>query len=227
MQRGAIGVLFAQSQDRLVLSAVVLALALASTEPSSAVEDAAPPTISSQEVAGCGVAPGRVAIGFDKDLDEEAIQIAKGSDPLNDKVLTCLAEASVRSDMLVLFEDAALETRYRDIYWPMVQQRQHDMAVRWLTEHDLIKGLPQPAEGRPLDDYARAVESHCGIGLGTMLKAQGTDVVTLDPAAMTDPAIGGRVECVMHVVAAATPPGAVMLGFTGNGVGGPAEPLER
>lgn len=204
-----------------MLSALVLALALATGDPSSAVADQAPPAVSSQEVVACGIAPGRVAIGFDKDLDEEAIQIAKGSQPLTDAALTCLAETSVRTDMIVQFEDKAIETRYRAIYWPMVQQRQHDMAVRWLTEHGLMAGLPQPANGVPLADYARAVEAHCGAKQGTALAAEGKDIVTLDAATLVDPAAGPRVECMIHVVAASNPPGAVSLGFSGVEGGGP------
>jgi hypothetical protein len=217
---GATRALLAPDERRTVLSALMLALSLAAAEPAATVAEA-PPAISSQEVVACGVASGRVAIGFDKDLDEEAIQIAKGADPLSDRTLTCLAETSVRSDTLVLFEDEALETRYRDIYWPMVQKQQHDMAVRWLTEHNLINGLPQPAEGQPLADYARAVESHCGARQGTTLAAQGKDMVTIDAAALADPAAGSRVECMIHVVAASSPPGAVSLGFTGVEGGGP------
>lgn len=219
-ERGAIGALFTPIEVRTVLSALTLALALAAGAPAAVVDDA-PPAVSSQEVAACGVASSRVAIGFDKDLDEEAIQIAKGADPLNDKTLTCLAETSVRSDMLVLFEDEALETRYRDIYWPMVQKQQHEMAVRWLTEHGLINGLPQPADGQPLAEYARAVETHCGAAQGTTLAAQGKDMVTIDAAALADPAAGSRVECMIHVVAASSPPGVVSLGFTGVEGGGP------
>ncbi|MGF7151205.1 hypothetical protein FHS96_004868 [Sphingomonas zeicaulis] len=206
-----------------MLSALVLALALATGNSSAAVADAenAAPAVSREDVVACGVVPGRVAIGFDKDLDEEAIQIAKGADALGDKTLTCLAETSVRTDMLVQFEDKAIETRYRAIYWPMVQQRQHDMAVRWLTEHDLIAGLPQPADGVPLADYARAVEAHCGARQGTALAAEGKDMVTLDAATLVDPAAGPRVECMIHVVAASNPPGAVSLGFSGLEGGGP------
>ena len=159
-------------------------------------------------------------------MQEDVVWIAQGGKPLSGATLTCVARASLTTIYYVYFRDQAEQGRYRRIYGKISNEVEVASARSWLRERNILFAAPVPIAGKPLAEFATAVEGFCGVKPGALLVARDEHMITFaqgglgriteegvkEAAATTE-----QLECVMRVIASADlEPRRLFFGFIGN-----------
>jgi hypothetical protein len=81
---------------------------------------------------------------------------------------------------IVTFEDRALQSAYRDFANELYRPQMIAEATARLEKLGLLDGFPRRSAFGSLEEYARALERHCGLAPGSALTSQGEDIL-FDP----------------------------------------------
>jgi hypothetical protein len=153
-----------------------------------------------------------VTVRFEPDLQEDVVRVARGKAPFTGRRLECVARASLRTYYYVQFDEAAIQKRYDPIYDRLEYTAETARARNWLAQRNLLAKLPLPERGKPLSNYAEAVETFCGIPKGTLLVARDAHSLTYAEGALGQITSRGiehaaaneaQSECVMAATSAA------------------------
>lgn len=213
------------------LALLHVSAAAAQTMPSASTVQSSPPTLPSpieakRAVVKCGLPDNRVTVRYESDMQEDVVWIARGGKPFSGATLTCVARASLTTIYYVYFRDQGEQQRYWRIYGEISNEVEVASARSWLRERNILLSAPVPVMGKPLADFATAVERFCGVKPGSLLVARDEHMITLaqgglgrvtekgvkDAAATTE-----QFECVMNVMASADlKPRGIFFGFIGN-----------
>ncbi|GGE73568.1 hypothetical protein [Sphingomonas prati] len=162
-------------------------------------------------VIGCGVAPDRVSVSYDEDMQEDVVWIASGKPPFAKTMLSCIARASRRTSYYVYFREAAEWKRYSAIYATIANTGDVAEARGWLQQQNRLETAPSIKRGRPLAGFTKAVEQFCGVRPGALLVAVDDRTITFTKGGLghlTATGVEGaaatpaQYECVTYVMAA-------------------------
>jgi hypothetical protein len=159
-----------------------------------------PETIAA--IISCDVPEANVSIAYDELLQSDVVRISDvGGD--DEERLRCLMR-SIHPFYIVEIEEPQQNDRYRQLVLEEQAARARVEGEKWLQERGLFAGAPPfDADTTPLADYARAVETHCGLEPGSALEI--LDEQTLTPRQSALASLlendGEKLTCVMHVIA--------------------------
>lgn len=205
--------------------------AIAISPPVTSQKGATPVTLMSPDEArrviiSCGLPDQRVSVSYEQDMQEDVIWIASDQASLSDSMLTCLARASLKTIYYVYFRDEEEQKRYWSVYLKIGNEVEVAKAKNWLRERNLLAAMPLPNKGKPLADYAKAIEVFCGVRPGSLLVARTDEMITFAEGGLgriTSNGIEGaaatteQFECVMKVTSAADLCShGIFFGFIGN-----------
>jgi len=128
-------------------------------------------------VIQCGLPSGSVAVRYEPDLQEDVVWVALRNGSLEQQ-LRCIASASLKTTYYVNFPDPAVQKRYDALFFQMEEAAETAKSRDWLRKRRLLAKLPLPQKGKPLSNYAEAVEAFCGIKRGTFLVARDEHTIT-------------------------------------------------
>ena len=159
-------------------------------------------------------------------MQEDVVWIAQGGKPLSGATLTCVARASLTTIYYVYFRDQAEQQRYWRIYGEISDEVEVASARSWLRERNILLTAPVPIVGKPLADFAKAVEGFCGVKPGALLVARDEHMITFaqgglgrvsEDGVKDAAATNEQLECVMRVMASADLKSkGLFFGFIGN-----------
>lgn len=199
------------------LALLCISAAAAQTMPSTSTVLSSRPTLPSPTeakgaIVKCGLPGNRVSVRYETDMQEEVVWIAQGGKPLSGATLTCVARASLATIYYVYFRDQAEQQRYSRIYGEISDEVEVASARSWLRERNILLIAPVPVGGKPLADFAKAVESFCGVKPGALLVARDEHMITFaqgglgrvsEDGVKDAAATNEQFECVMRVMASA------------------------
>ena len=213
------------------LALLCMSPATAQTMPPASTVQSSPPTLLSpteakRAVVNCGLPNNRVSVQYESDMQEDVVWISQGRRPLSGATLTCLARASLATIYYVYFRDQAEQQRYWRIYGDVSDEVEVASARSWLRERNILSTAPLPIAGKPLADFATAVERFCGVKPSTLLVARDERVITFAQGGLSRltgegvknaAATTEQFECVMRVMASADLKSkGLFFGFIGN-----------
>lgn len=159
-------------------------------------------------------------------MQEDVVWIAQGGKPLSGATLACVARASLTTIYYVYFREQAVQQRYLGIYGEISDEVEVTNARSWLRDRKLLATAPVPIAGKPLADFAAAVESFCGVTPRALLVARDEHMITFAQngfGRITEEGVKGtaattsQFECVMQVMASADLKSRqIFFGFVGN-----------
>lgn len=188
--------------------------------------DAAPqmPPLPTRPVAeaivDCGVNPGTFTISYEDDLQGNMIVFARGSGA-NERNLECVWEATWSE--FVQFGDPELQKAYDAIgqkyYDTHLKGGVLESARAKLAKRGLLENLPKIGDFQSREEFAAALEKHCGFAPHSILKVQG-DSFTIWPQVEATPPSEAEFEklsCLLSsLTLAAAADGSLKIGLVGN-----------
>jgi hypothetical protein len=164
-------------------------------------------------LASCGIAPDRVALRYERELQLDVVFIAGRGVPSAD-TLGCVARMSVETGRLARFDDPDADTLYGDVWGELVQRTERERARQWLADAGRLEQLPVfDAQRQTSAAFGRRLEAFCGIPPGAALRVEagllamaGTDDVPRLSAPQRD--------CIVNAATAA----GFVFGFIGRDV---------
>ncbi len=136
-----------------------------------------------RSLAECGLSRDAVPMAWDPELDTYTIVIKRDASVLTEQ-FACIHEAARGTN--VTFEDQSLDAAYADF----AQDADHAfwlaVATERATKLGLLDGFPRRSDYPDLKTYAEALERHCGLPEGSVLRVAG-DRVYFDPPREKDP----------------------------------------
>lgn len=173
-----------------------------------------PPALPSKPLAealvDCGLDAQGFTIIYDDDLRAHVVKVLSRSGATQQN-LQCVWDATWSE--FVEFEDGRLQLAYEqlthDHFAPLVKQSAREN----LDKHGLLEGLPNRSDFASLDDFAVAIEEHCGFAANQMLRVSGDTIMFESRQPATDLLHSERFGCLISAMAAS---GETKLGFIGN-----------
>jgi hypothetical protein len=173
-----------------------------------------PQQVITQKLVACGLDRDAVSVAWQNELQSIEVIIRRNAHASVDQ-FACIYKAAATE--IVTFEDKSLHSAYTDYTVELFRPRMIADAKAAVTKLRLLDGFPQRSNYVDLRGYTEALERHCGLIVGSVLRASG-DAVAFDPPRETDPtAFSKRYEKVLAAVMYATAIGDLeKLGFIGN-----------
>lgn len=173
-----------------------------------------PQQVIMQKQVACGLDRDAVSVAWQDELQSIEIIIRRNAHASVDQ-FACIHRAAATE--IVTFEDLSLHSAYTDYTVELFRPRRIADAKAAVTKLRLLDGFPQRSNYDDLRGYAEALERHCGLIAGSVLRVSG-NAVAFDPPRETDPtAFLKRYEKVLAVVMYAAAIGDLeKLGFIGN-----------
>lgn len=173
-----------------------------------------------EAISECGVRTDRFTVTYDEDLQGNMIVFAKdsGADLEN---LQCIWEATW-SDF-VEFADAEMQEAYTAIgqryFEANFKDKILDSARTNLAKHGLLESLPKMERFRSREEFAEALEIHCGFAAQSILRVEG-ESFTVWPQTDATPLQDTDYEkfsCLLSALTLASADnGDMKIGFVGN-----------
>jgi hypothetical protein len=158
----------------------------------------------------CGLLKDGFKVTYEKDLQGNvvAISVRAGANREN---LQCIWDAAWTE--FVQFEDNKLQVAYDEItesrFAPIVQQQARDA----LAKRGLLDGLPERSKFSSLEEFAVAIEQHCGFDPKQALHID-NDLIVFNPEVRLSSSFDlDKSECIFGALFAS---GQTKIGFIGN-----------
>ncbi|KQR84063.1 hypothetical protein [Sphingomonas sp. Leaf343] len=137
------------------------------------------PSVSAIEhrLVACGLDRRRISVERVDELQSVVIVIRDRVHPSR-PLFTCIDEAAPAS--IVQVEEARLQTGYDDHVGKRVRPQMLAEATETVTRLGLIDGFPKRADYKNLGSYAGALEWHCGLEAGSVLRVM-SKTLAFDP----------------------------------------------
>jgi hypothetical protein len=175
-----------------------------------------PEQVITQKLVDCGLDRGAISVAWQDELQSIEIVIRRNARAMSDQ-FACIHKAAATE--IVTFEDQSLQSAYSDYTVELYRPRMIADAKAAVAKLGLLSGFPKRSEYADLRAYAAALERHCGLVTGSVLRVSG-DAVAFDPPRQTDPmAFTRKHEKILAVVMYAAAVGDLeKFGFIGNEV---------
>ena len=178
-----------------------------------------PPSMPSQQVIvekliACGLDRSAVTIAWQSDLQSTEVVIGRGA-RVSPEQFACINQATAAE--IVTFEDQSLQLAYTDYSVELFRPRMIADSTITITKLKLLEGFPKRSNYADLPSYAAAIERHCGLKDGSVLRVSG-DTVTFEPPHETNISdFTKRYEKILAAVIYASAIGELSkVGFIGN-----------
>lgn len=156
-----------------------------------------PQQVIAQKLVACGLDHDAVSVAWQDELQSIEVIIRRTANASADQ-FACILKAAAPE--IVTFEDQSLHSAYTDYTVELYRPRMIADAKAAVTKLRLLEGFPQRSNYVDLHGYTEALERHCGLMAGSVLRVSG-DVVTFDPPREADPmALMKRYEKVLAAV---------------------------
>jgi hypothetical protein len=173
-----------------------------------------------EAIVDCGVRTGTFTVNYDDELQGNMIIFLKSSE-VNRSNIQCIWEATWSE--FVQFPDPELQEAYDAIgqkyYDTHFKGQVLESARANLAKHGLLENLPKSGGFDSREEFAVALERHCGFAPHSTLRVEG-DSFTIWPQGETAPPSGAefeRLSCLLaSLTLAAEADGNLKIGFVGN-----------
>lgn len=173
-----------------------------------------------EAISECGVRTDRFTVTYDEDLQGNMIVFARDSGAALEN-LQCIWEATWSE--FVEFADAEMQEAYNAIgqryFEANFKDKILESAITSLAKHGLLEGLPKMESFRSREDFAEALEIHCGFVPQSTLRVEG-DSFTVWPETDATPPQDTDFEkfsCLFSALTLASADnGDMKIGFVGN-----------
>ena len=134
-------------------------------------------------------------------------------EPLDARKYACLARVSAETGQFLFFLDETATPRF----WQAREEADRNTARTWIEQRGLLAKLPAfDPKKEHLAEYARALETFCGIEPGTVLDAASPTHLTFGDLMKRQPG-EAQFMCLIHAVTASNlRERGVFFGFIGN-----------
>lgn len=173
-----------------------------------------PERVIAQKLVACGLDRGAVSVVWQDELQSIEIVIRRNARASSDQ-FSCIHKAAATE--IVTFEEQSLQSAYSDYTVELYRPRMIAETKAAVTKLGLLNDFPKRSHYTDLREYAGALEQHCGLMAGSVLRVSG-DSVSFDPPRETGPMVFTRkYEKILAVVMYATAVGDLeKFGFIGN-----------
>ena len=138
-----------------------------------------PEMVIERKLIECGLQSGSFRVQYEDYLQSIEIVIpARAGVSANQ--IACIHAASGTN--IVTFEDDALSQEYYSFLSALYRPQMLAEATQGIKKLGLLEGFPRRAEFGSVEEYARAIERHCGVKPGAGLKVDGEAIVHVPPA---------------------------------------------
>lgn len=131
----------------------------------------------------CGLHRSGVKVTYEDELQSELVVIAGGTVDSNEK-FACIREAS--RGAIIQFKDNKVGVEYERFLAELIRPQMIASARESLAKSGKLAGLPMADDFAGMEQFARAVEVHCGYRPGEVLVAYATDTWTINPSQNAD-----------------------------------------
>ncbi|WP_447952478.1 hypothetical protein [Sphingopyxis chilensis] len=158
----------------------------------------APPEIPViQDLVRCGLDSAGLSISFDDELQSSVVTVARKAGGDASK-FTCIRSA-VWGKVDLAFQDNKLASDYRSFEAVVGLAEAQWQARHWLAERDMLKKLPDFADGTPPERIIWGIEQFCSIEPGEALALYSPTLITLRPDFL-QPLGRPEFECLINVM---------------------------
>lgn len=173
-----------------------------------------PEQVIVQKLVACGLDRDAISVAWQDELQSIEVVIRRNARASADR-FACIHKAAAME--IVTFEDQSLQSAYTDYTVELYRPRMIADARDELTKLGLLHFFPKRSDFVDLRKYAEALEQHCGLKSGSVLRVSG-DAVTFDPPREKDAmAFTKRYKKILAAVIYATAVGDLNeFGFIGN-----------
>jgi hypothetical protein len=173
-----------------------------------------------QALTDCGVRAGEFTITYDDDLRGNVITFSAQSGA-NAKNIECIWRATWAD--FPEFADPALQNAYEAVgksYFDTHFKSQFIASARdRLAQRGLLENLPKAKDFQNRDDFAVALEQHCGFQPKSVLRVSGESFTLWPQTGVSDPGAPDfdKYSCLLSALTlAAEEDGNLKIGFVGN-----------
>lgn len=165
-------------------------------------------------LVGCGLKAAGISMVYDADVQGFIITIASAADAAMEH-LDCI-ETAARGEEVVL-EDEKLGAALRERGYARAKARWLAETRETLRKRGLLEGLPKRGDFSSDEDFAVALERHCGFAARSILKVRDGEMVFWPDNIREGKQDYERLSALMAAVIYATAEtGAFKIGFIGN-----------
>lgn len=170
--------------------------------------------VIADKLVACGLDRSAISITWQNDLQNIEVVIRREAH-VSPRQFACINQAA--SHEIVIFEDQSLQSAYTDYTVELFRPRMIAESKAAVAKLGLLEGFPKRSNYADLRSYAGALERHCGLNEGSVLRVSG-ETVTFEPTREPDfSAFTKRYEKILAVVMYASVIGDLpKSGFIGN-----------
>lgn len=177
-----------------------------------------PPAVEEQilrdGLVECGLKAAGISMVYDADVQGYVITIASaaGAKPEH---LDCIETAARGAD--VAFGDEALDSAFTERRFARAKALWLAETKETLRKRGLLEGLPKRADFSSVEEFAKALERHCGFAAGAVLRVRNGEAVFWPENMRQSKKDYERLAALMAAVTYATAEsGDLKIGFVGN-----------
>lgn len=141
-----------------------------------------PQHVIADKLVACGLDRGAISVAW-KDELQSIVVVIRRDVRVSPKQFACINKAAAVE--IVTFEDKSLQSAYTAYTAELFRPRMIAESKAAVTKLRLLKGFPQRSNYADLRSYTEALERHCGLMGGNVLRVSG-DTVTFEPPPETD-----------------------------------------
>ena len=138
-----------------------------------------PEKVIEQRLIECGLDVSGVSVRYEDYLQSIEIVIRPTAGATADH-FECIKNAAGYE--IVTFEDREMYRAYSDYTAELARPEMLESLKAGLQEKGLLEALPERANFESLDAYAKALEAHGGVALGSVLRVCGDDILFYPPS---------------------------------------------
>lgn len=177
-----------------------------------------PPAVEEQilrdGLVECGLKAAGISMVYDADVQGYVITIANGAGAKPEH-LDCIETAARGAD--VAFEDEALDSAFTVRRFARAKALWLAETKETLRKRGLLEGLPKRADFSSVEEFAKALERHCGFAAGAVLRVRNGEAVFWPENMRQGKKDYERLAALMAAVTYATAEsGDLKIGFVGN-----------
>jgi hypothetical protein len=172
------------------------------------------PQVIAQKIASCGLNHDAFSVTWQDELQGFAVVIRRVANASVEQFACIHAAAAIG---FVTFEDQSLEAAYTDYTAELFRPRMIADAKAAVTKLGMLDGFPLRSNYVDLSGYAKALERHCGLAVGSVLRVSGGALTFVTPRETTSTGFTKRYEKILAAVIYASAVGDLeKFGFVGN-----------
>lgn len=171
--------------------------------------------VITQKLLACGLSKSGLSVSYQDELQSYEIVISPTANA-TPEMFACIRDAV--SSESVTFEDPELTKAYFDFVSEALRPQIIASAETALAELGLLKGLPRRADFASDTLFAAALEEHCGLTKGEVIRPFG-GMLVLQPPIDSHPDFASaakRYACLLSAMTLAGARGDIKFGFVGN-----------